>query len=176
MKRAERPVKLGRVLSRHQRGAGAVWRAGLLGLVAAVLAALPAPAAAAPPTASILVSPAAPVAGSPVTLTADAIDGDGTVVGYFWEIDDDGEFDDGATREITHTFDRAGTYPIYLGVVDNDEEVYLVYQFITVPSPRRRPLRPRPRPLPPPRRARRRCSTRSRSSAWRARSPAPAPG
>jgi hypothetical protein len=91
----------------------------------------------------ILVSPAAPVAGEPITLTADARDRDGTVVAYFWEIDDDRQFDDGQTASITHAFDAPGAYPIYLGVVDDDGEVYLVYQFVEVAAPA-------PPPAPPP--------------------------
>jgi hypothetical protein len=111
-----------------------------------LLLGLPAPAAADPPTASIVVSPAAPVAGEPVTLSADARDEDGTVVAFAWEIDADGDFDDGNTPQVTHTFDQAGAHPVYLGVIDNDGEVYLVYQFIDVAEP---PPPPPPPPAPP---------------------------
>lgn len=117
----------------------------VLCLVALLSAVLAAPVAAAPPTASITYAPATPVAGDTVTFTARAQDSDGRVTTYQWELDDNGDFADGEGPQVTRTYDRAGTYRVYLRVVDDSGEAFVVYTDIvvadTAPS--------EPQPVPP---------------------------
>src|SRR5689334_22220788 len=119
----------------------------------AALLALAAPAAAAPPTASITYSPSVPVAGDAVTFTARAQDSDGTVTEYQWELDDNGDFADGSGPQVSRTYDQAGTYRVYLRVIDNSGEAFVVYTDIdvaaTAPSePAPAPSQPAPAPAP----------------------------
>jgi len=130
-----------------------VLAAAVLGLVWLVGAGVASPAAAAPPTASITYSPGAPVAGDTVTFTARAQDSDGTVTTYQWELDDNGDFADGEGPQVSRTYDRAGTYRVYLRVVDDSGEAFLVYTDIVVadsaPS-EPEPAPPAPAPQTPP--------------------------
>jgi hypothetical protein len=114
--------------------------------IAAAMTAVP--AVATPPTASIVVSPSPPVVGQPVTFTARAQDSDGTVASYAWELDDDGDFADGSDPTATRTFDGGGTYPVYLRVVDNSGEAFVVYTDVVVEEASPTP-EPTPAPTPP---------------------------
>jgi hypothetical protein len=102
-------------------------------------------AAATPPTASIIVSPIPPVAGQPVTFTARAQDPDGSIASYAWELDDDADFADGSDAVATRTFEGGGTYPVYLRVVDNSGEAFVVYTDVLVEDSEP----PAPEPPPP---------------------------
>ena len=72
------------------------------------------------PTAAISYTPAQPVARDTVTFTAQAADENGTVVGYAWDLDHDGQFDDGSAAEVKHVFLKPGDYPVALRVTDNE--------------------------------------------------------
>ena len=71
-----------------------------------------------PPVAAFTTSPASPVAGQPVTFT-DASTDDGQVAGRAWDLDNDGQFDDGTGATATATFAAAGSYTVSLRVTDN---------------------------------------------------------
>src|SRR5215208_499303 len=95
--------------------------------VAFVVVALLAPAASAsaqtvnkPPTACITQSP-----GTPVTLEKVAFnsicssDPEGRLTSRAWDIDNDGQFDDGTGQFAWRTWSTAGTYTVRLRVVDD---------------------------------------------------------
>ena len=53
-----------------------------------------------------------------VQLTAKATD-DGTITGYAWDLDNDGEFDDATGATTSRTFDREGTFTVGVRVSDD---------------------------------------------------------
>jgi PKD domain len=112
--------------------------------------ALAAPAGAAPPSASIITIPSSPAPGQAVTFTARAVDPDGTIASYAWELDDDGGFDDGSAPEATVTYAAAGTYRVSLRVTDNAGEAFAVYTDVQVAEPDPLPPEPPPAPAPAP--------------------------
>lgn len=63
-------------------------------------------------------SPAAPVAGQPVTLTA-ASQGAGD---YLWDLDNDGQYDDGAGPQAGRTFTGPGRFTVGLRANDADAQ------------------------------------------------------
>jgi large repetitive protein len=72
------------------------------------------------PSASFTSSPSAPKTGDPVTFTSTSTDSDGTIASLGWDLDNDGQFNDGAGQQAQKTFSVPGTYTIRLLVVDND--------------------------------------------------------
>ncbi len=72
-----------------------------------------------PPTADFTFSPAAPVAGEPITFDGtSSADFDGEIVVYEWDFDGNGEAD--ATAVIAeHTFSEPGVHDVSLTVVDD---------------------------------------------------------
>jgi PKD repeat protein len=91
------------------------------------------------PTATISYSPAEPVARETITFTAQATDENGTVVGYAWDLDGDGQFDDGSAAQVTHVFLKPGEYPVALRVTDNDGATTEVERNVGVKKRGRRP-------------------------------------
>jgi hypothetical protein len=85
-----------------------------------------------------------------VTFTARAVDPDGTIASYAWELDDDARFDDGADAEATMTYASAGTYRVSLRVIDNAGEAFVVYTDVQVAEPDPPPPPPAPAPAPAP--------------------------
>lgn len=71
------------------------------------------------PEANITSDPAQPVAEEQTTLHANATDADGTVELVEWDLDDDGEFDDGTGDALTTVFPAEGTYDIAVRVTDD---------------------------------------------------------
>ncbi len=90
-----------------------------------------------PPTVSLAQAPALARPGQPVTLTATATDPDGTIAGYGWDLDDDGEFDDATGPSTTRTFATPGSYRVGVRVTDNGGNVAFAYRTIEVAT---RPL------------------------------------
>jgi PKD repeat protein len=88
-----------------------------------------------PPVALFNIVPAAPVTGEQVTFTSVSTDGDGPIVAYGWDFDGDGIFDDGTQETAVHVWDRAGTYPVALRVVDRDGAADVVQTTVTVVKP-----------------------------------------
>ena len=85
-----------------------------------------------PPTADFVFSPAAPVAGEPITFDGtDSTDFDGEIVVYEWDFDGDGEAD--ATAAVAeHTFSEPGTYDVSLTVVDDSENADTITRSVEV--------------------------------------------
>ena len=90
------------------------------------------------PTAAISYSPAQPAARDTVTFTATAADQNGTVTGYSWDLDGDGQFDDGSTTQVRRVFLKPGDYPVALRVTDNEGATTEVARTVTVKKPGRR--------------------------------------
>ena len=97
-----------------------------------------------PPVAAFTTSPASPVAGQPVTFT-DASTDDGQVAGRAWDLDNDGQFDDGTGTTATATFAAAGSYTVSLRVTDNGSPALSAATSRTVGAVRPPRLRRRPR-------------------------------
>jgi hypothetical protein len=73
-----------------------------------------------PPRALFTVSPGWPTVGEPVTLTSTAVDQEGPIASYAWDLDGDGGFDDGAAVSASVTFTTPGFHTAGLQVVDRD--------------------------------------------------------
>lgn len=67
-----------------------------------------------------------PTSGSiPLTVIFDgseSLDPDGEVVDYEWDLDGDGQYDDGTGEIATYTYTKFGTYKVKLRVTDNNNE------------------------------------------------------
>ncbi|MCK4259368.1 MAG: PKD domain-containing protein [Halanaerobiales bacterium] len=76
------------------------------------------------PVAIITSDPVTPDPLQTVTLSGlSSTDIDGTVVGYAWDLDNDGMYNDGTTETVTITFDTIGPYTVGLEVIDNEGAV-----------------------------------------------------
>ncbi len=86
------------------------------------------------PTASLRVSPAAPVAGQPVTFDGSgSSDTDGTIANYEWDLDGDGIFEvSGPAPTTSRTYTAAGTFNARLRVTDSDGTKGTVTRSLTV--------------------------------------------
>ena len=85
-----------------------------------------------PPVASFTRTPSSPVTGQQVVFTSTSSDADGTITSTAWDLDDDGQYDDGTGLTAARTFNNNGTFPIRLKVVDNDGQVGTTTQTVTV--------------------------------------------
>jgi PKD repeat protein len=74
-----------------------------------------------PPTASIALDPAAPQAGQTVTFTSTSAspDSGGEIKGWAWDLNGDGNYDEGSAATATKVFDAEGDYSIGLRVTDD---------------------------------------------------------
>jgi PKD repeat protein len=82
-------------------------------LAALALALLPAGVAHAAPVASFTSSPAAPLSGDVVTFTSTST---GAITAMAWDLDADGQFNDGVRRTAQRTFATPGRYLVSLAV------------------------------------------------------------
>jgi PKD repeat protein len=73
-----------------------------------------------PPVANFDFTPASPTTLVPVTFNATATDPDGTIAAYAWDLDNDGQFDDGTTAQAQRSFPVAGGYTVKLRVTDSN--------------------------------------------------------
>jgi PKD repeat protein len=73
-----------------------------------------------PPTASITASTTTPLSGAPVDFQAVAQDADGSIASYAWDLDGDGDYDDGTGPSASTTFALPGRAVIRLRVTDDD--------------------------------------------------------
>jgi hypothetical protein len=90
----------------------------LLAAIATVL--LPVSAARAIPFAGFSYEPSAPVTGQTVNFTSNATTDPGAnIVRQEWDLDDDGQFDDGSGPTATFTYSRPGPVQVALHVVDD---------------------------------------------------------
>jgi PKD repeat protein len=72
-----------------------------------------------PPTASFGYSPASPQTNETVTFKSTSKDPDGSVRGHAWDLDNDGQFDDGTGSTAQRSFKGAGSYTVLLRVTDD---------------------------------------------------------
>ena len=84
------------------------------------------------PVASFTFSPSAPFAGQPVLFTSTSSDPDGSVTGEVWDLNGDGNFDNGGGHTALRTFPAAGEYVVGLSVTDNGGLVSFDSQTVTV--------------------------------------------
>ena len=84
------------------------------------------------PAASFTTTPASPVSGSEVTFKSTSADSDGSIASLAWDLDNDGNFDDGAKVEMKKTFLLPGSQVIRLRVVDNDGDSDIAETTLTV--------------------------------------------
>jgi PKD repeat protein len=85
-----------------------------------------------PPVVSLSASPATPAVGAPVTFTATASDPDGTVAAIEWDIDGDGQFDDGTGAVVTRSFGAPGSRVVSVRATDNAGVATIAFRTIEV--------------------------------------------
>lgn len=83
------------------------------------------------PDASFRVSPRSPTAGEEVDLISTSSDPDGSIASYQWDLDGDGQFDDGAGAVVTRVF-RKGEIEIGLRIVDNRGAADVATRTVTI--------------------------------------------
>jgi PKD repeat protein len=88
-----------------------------------------------PPVASFTYSPSPPVAGQPVTFTSTSRDPEGQISSLAWDLNGDGNYDNGAGPTVQRSFDRAGSYVVGLRVTDSGGDVAFSSRAITVVAP-----------------------------------------
>jgi PKD repeat protein len=84
------------------------------------------------PRASFSVSPASPQAGQAVTFTDTSSDPDGTIASRAWDLDGDGQYNEGTGATATRSFAAAGTYTVRLRVTDNQGAQAVASQSVVV--------------------------------------------
>ena len=72
------------------------------------------------PVAAFGHSPASPLTSEPVTFTSTSADPDGFITAYAWDLDNDGQFDDGTNATVQKSFPDNGTFTVKLRVTDNN--------------------------------------------------------
>ncbi len=88
------------------------------------------------PVASFGISPAAPIVNQPVLFTSTSSDADGTVTEQAWDLNGDGNFDNGGGTTALRTFSAPGEYAVGLRVTDNDGLISFDSQTVGVlPAP-----------------------------------------
>ena len=88
-----------------------------------------------PPVASFTIAPAAPVAGQPVLFTSTSSDPDGTLTEQVWDLNGDGNYDNGGGATALRAFADAGSYVVGLRVTDDAGLVSFDSQTVTVAAP-----------------------------------------
>ncbi len=89
-----------------------------------------------PPLASFTIAPAAPIANQPVLFTSTSSDPDGTIKEQVWDLNGDGNYDNGAGVTALRTFVDAGEYVVGLRVTDDAGLVSFDSQTVTIlPAP-----------------------------------------
>jgi hypothetical protein len=72
------------------------------------------------PTASFTAAPGSPRSGQTVSFSDTSTDADGTIATRAWDLDDDGQYDDGAGATAARAFTAAGGFTVRLQVTDDD--------------------------------------------------------
>ena len=85
-----------------------------------------------PPVVSLAASPATPAVGANVTFTATASDPDGTIAAIDWDIDGDGQFDDGTGAVVTRSFSTSGSRIVSVRATDNAGVATIAFRTIGV--------------------------------------------
>ena len=92
--------------------------------------------AATPPIASFTIAPAAPIVGQPVLFTSTARDPDGSLEEQVWDLNGDGDYDNGGGTTARRAFLNTGDYVVGLRVTDDAGLVSFDSQTLTVlPAP-----------------------------------------
>jgi PKD repeat protein len=84
------------------------------------------------PTVSLTASPARPAVGGAVTFSAVAADADGTVSAIEWDLDNDGQFDDGVGPTAPWTFLTPGSRIVAVRATDDMGVATIAFQTIDV--------------------------------------------
>ena len=84
------------------------------------------------PTAAFTFFPASPLTDDPVTFTSTSTDPEGPIASQVWDLDGDGQFDDGATPSGARRFPAPGSYSVGLRVVDADGAASSVRQAVAI--------------------------------------------
>ena len=84
------------------------------------------------PTASFTVSSSNPLTNTNVTFTSTSSDPDGSIAAIGWDLDGDGNFDDGSKTSITKMFPVPGPQIVRLRVTDNDGAAAVAEKTVTV--------------------------------------------
>jgi PKD repeat protein len=85
-----------------------------------------------PPTANFNFDPASPLTGQVVTFTSASSDTDGVIEEYAWDLDEDGQFDDGTTPQVTKSYPAVGNITVSLRVIDDDDAPAQISKDVTV--------------------------------------------
>lgn len=94
------------------------------------------PGAPRPPVASFTITPGVAVANQPVLFTSTSGDPDGTLTEQVWDLNGDGNYDNGGGATARRTFADAGEYVVGLRVTDDTGLVSFDSQTLTVlPAP-----------------------------------------
>ncbi len=88
-----------------------------------------------PPVASFSFAPLAPMVRDTVMLTSTSLDPDGPIAAQAWDIDGDGQYDDGGNVVAGIEFGRAGPHTVGLRVVDRDGAAAVTRRVIAVGTP-----------------------------------------
>jgi PKD repeat protein len=89
-----------------------------------------------PPVASFTIAPAAPVANQPVLFTSTSSDPDGRLIEQVWDLNGDGNYDNGGGATAFRSFADAGSYVVGLRVTDDAGLVSFDSRTLTVvPAP-----------------------------------------
>jgi PKD repeat protein len=85
------------------------------------------------PTADFSWTPTEPVAGDSIRFdSGPSSDSDGTIASIAWDLDNDGQYDDGTGVTSTHVFPTNGNYTVKLRIFDNNGAVNIATKTITV--------------------------------------------
>ncbi len=87
-----------------------------------------------PPKAAFASSPAAPNPGQSVTFTSKATDPDGDtdLKSLAWDLDDDGDYDDGSKEQVQASFTKLGDHTVGLKVTDKAGVSATTFSTVTV--------------------------------------------
>ncbi len=85
-----------------------------------------------PPAASFNAVPVSPTTGQNVAFTSTSTDADGSVESQAWDLNGDGQFDDGTSTTASRTFAKAGNYQVSLRVTDDSGASTVATRTITV--------------------------------------------
>jgi hypothetical protein len=87
-----------------------------------------------PPLASFTITPATAVPNQPVLFISTSSDPDGSLVEQVWDLNGDGNYDNGGGPTALRTFADAGAYVIGLRVTDDAGLVSFASQTVTIPA------------------------------------------